>query len=498
MHGSPTKVNISNSLVNDNLQKSGISSKFDEEIQPKPQYLGEVLYSELEFGDSLGVGSFGEVFSGKAQGQRCAIKRIFMGKNQAERSEIIFDFNKEISILSKLDHERIVKFIGVASRKALRPSFSPEYYVPGTPNQPTPKITAQTPFAGDDGERRCILLESCEGSVASLLKLVRRKKCAVTWRICLTIAKDAAEAVAYLHGMNPPIIHRDLKAENFLLTSNFRCKLTDFGLSRPLPTTSSKSSRNIKDSSALQTDTKHIQPEQESSRKAVMTVCGTPCWVAPEIFRNEPYNEKVDVYSFGIVLWELFTGKKPHSDRECSTLPYLVGRKGLRPPLLPHCPDSLNDLMRQCWHESDHLRPSFNEILISLDNIEKEIASANKLQHSAHELDMPWPKPLAKLISSPRKLAEPRPKSVARGGMDTANSSNNNQNISNENYIYSKTPNAIAKKGIVTTPSTMQKNRKSVNYPSATKNQDGQYQPPKLVVINPNAGLWETGDVAVI
>jgi serine/threonine protein kinase len=48
-----------------------------------------------------------------------------------------------------------------------------------------------------------------------------------------------------------------------------------------------------------------------------MTVCGTPCWVAPEIFRNEPYDEKVDVYSFGILMWEVLAAKKPYADSDC-------------------------------------------------------------------------------------------------------------------------------------------------------------------------------------
>ncbi len=118
--------------------------------------------------------------------------------------------------------------------------------------------------------------ELCPGSVASLLKMARHHKINVTWRMVLGIAKDAAKACLYLHTLTPQILHRDLKAENLLTDKNFHGKLTDFGLSR-----------TVKNPSAA----------------AQMTFCGSPSWVAPEVFRGEAYTEKVDVYSYGVVLW---------------------------------------------------------------------------------------------------------------------------------------------------------------------------------------------------
>jgi len=267
-----------------------------------------IYYSDLVFKQSLGQGTYGEVSRGYWKGRRVAIKKIFPGRTSQERMEVLADFDREVAILTKLRHPRIVQFLGAVNEQ----------------DQPL-----------------CLVFELCEGSVALLLKMVRRGQVQLTWRICLGILRDAAEAVHSLHCQQPKIIHRDLKAENLLLESDFRCKLTDFGLSRAF----------------------------DSRRPSQMTVCGTPCWVAPEVFRNEPYDEKVDVYSFGVLIWEILAAKKPYGDKDCADLPVLVGSKGLRPGPLPHVPQELNELMAACWEEIPSRRPSFEKIRKWLDHI---------------------------------------------------------------------------------------------------------------------------------
>ena len=312
-------------------------------LMPNSQgdFLGYNLdYNELQFGDSLGSGTYGEVFSGRLRGRRIAIKRIHMGTTAEDRAEVLEDWAREVDILSRLRHDHIVRFLGTAIRD---------------------------PPTGE--ERKCLLFELQEGSVASLLKMVRKKKVQLTWQIVLTIALDAAEAVRYLHDLQPSVLHRDLKAENLLLTSDFRCKLTDFGLSRMF--------------------------DRHAYKTSLMTVCGTPCWVAPEIFRNEKYSEKVDVYSFGVVLWELWSGKKPFAEFDCAELPYLVGKKGLRPELLVHVPPRANELMEACWREEPSRRPNFAEIVWALRDIQREVDQAGQLHAPAHRLERPWRGPPA-------------------------------------------------------------------------------------------------------
>jgi len=193
----------------------------------------------------------------------------------------------------------------------------------------------------------CLVFELCVGSCAQLLRCVRRELASVTLRVLLGMARDAAEAVHYLHRQRPPILHRDLKADNLLLTKDFRVKLTDFGLSRTY----------------------------EDQQK--MTVCGTPCWVAPEIFLERPYDEKVDVYSLGILLWEIFSAQKPYDDQDCAQLPQLVS-SGLRPAPLAHCPEELGDLMSKCWADDPARRPGFAAVCRRLDEVVHAVKRSGK------------------------------------------------------------------------------------------------------------------------
>ncbi|KAE9412412.1 hypothetical protein Angca_007991, partial [Angiostrongylus cantonensis] len=93
----------------------------------------------------------------------------------------------------------------------------------------------------------------------------------------LRMLHSAALGINYLHSLDPTIIHRDIKPSNLLVDETWNVKVADFGFAR-------------------------IKEEN-----ATMTRCGTPAWTAPEIIRGEKYSEKADVYSFGIVMWEVRT-----------------------------------------------------------------------------------------------------------------------------------------------------------------------------------------------
>jgi hypothetical protein len=293
----------------------------------KLAYGTHIKYIDLVFGIPLGAGTYGEVSCGTWGTRRVAIKKLFSGASPVETEEIFHDFHREVSILRKIKHDRIVNFLG---------------------------------FVEDTNHPFCLVFELLEGNVSLLLKTVRRGDINITFRVCLGIVLDTAEAMNYLHKRSPAILHRDLKAENLLLERNFRCKLTDFGLSR----------------------------SYDAGKPSKMTICGTPSWVAPEVFRGEEYCEKVDVYSFGILLWEMFMGKKPYGDKSSADLPFLVGTQGLRPDKLAHVPNALNELMARCWDECAENRPGFAEIGARLERIVEYVTEARRLTSPVHGINL--------------------------------------------------------------------------------------------------------------
>jgi hypothetical protein len=140
----------------------------------------------------------------------------------------------------------------------------------------------------------------------------------------------------YIHERN--IIHRDLKSLNILLDDSKRAKIADFGLVRM----------------------KSLAP--------MTGLIGTPQWMAPEILAcSTYYDSKVDVFSFGIVLWELLTGEVPYKDVPVARLGYLVVQEGLRPEIPKSTPAALATLMAACWSADPRKRPDFG-LIINLFN----------------------------------------------------------------------------------------------------------------------------------
>ncbi|KAL0315768.1 UNVERIFIED_CONTAM: Receptor-like serine/threonine-protein kinase ALE2 [Sesamum radiatum] len=197
----------------------------------------------------LGEGGFGRVFSGVLEdGTKVAVKVLKRYDQQGGR-----EFLAEVEMLSRLHHRNLVKLIGICV----------------------------------EDRTRCLVYELIpNGSVESHLHGSDKERSPLDWSARLKIALGAARALAYLHeDSSPRVIHRDFKASNILLEDNFTPKVSDFGLAR----------------AALDEENRHI-----STR-----VMGTFGYVAPEYAMTGHLLVKSDVYSYGVVLLELLTGRKP-------------------------------------------------------------------------------------------------------------------------------------------------------------------------------------------
>jgi len=177
----------------------------------------------------------------------------------------------------------------------------------------------------------CIAYEFCEGG--SLLSLLNDRSRCYEY---IPIALDIANGMAYLHSKN--VIHRDLKPSNVLLTGKYnRAKIADFGVSI----------------------TNHGQELTGET--------GTYRWMAPEVIRHESYSSNADVYSFGILLWQLITREVPFANLSPVQTAYAVA-EGERPsPLHPtKTPDIIRRLVYDSWDEDSQARPSFTYITLTL------------------------------------------------------------------------------------------------------------------------------------
>lgn len=195
----------------------------------------EIPFTEIQVEQKIGGGTFGTVFKGEWRGTEIAIKVI---KNEVNTTE----FEIEMDIISRLHHPNILQFLGACTVTH-------------------PHMIIMEYMSNDT-------LESCNNQ----LTYVQR----------IGIVKDIAKGLAYLHNRKPEcIIHRDLKPNNILLTTSFKAKIGDFGISC-------------------------IRPTSDEDYN-MTSETGTYRYMAPEVLMHKEYNAKVDIWSFGLVLLFMFS-----------------------------------------------------------------------------------------------------------------------------------------------------------------------------------------------
>lgn len=188
----------------------------------------------------------------------------------------------------------------------------------------------------------CIVTEFMVGG--SVYEYLHKRKGMFKLPALLKAAIDISKGMNYLHKND--IIHRDLKCANLLIDENEIVKVADFGVARV------------------------------KVQSGVMTAeTGTYRWMAPEIIEHKPYDHKADIFSFGIVLWELLTGKLPYEYLTPLQAAVGVVQKGLRPTIPKNTNPKLAELLERCWQQDPTLRPDFSEIIEILQQIAKEVRS---------------------------------------------------------------------------------------------------------------------------
>lgn len=264
--------------------------------------------SEIEYVKEIARGTYGAVYLGKWHGLEVAIKKL--KPSSAEKNGGVSDFWREALILCHLRHPNIVNFHGVVS------------------DGPVTDTATVTEFMVS----------------GSLGKVLGKKDRTVDHRKRILIAMDISLGMEYLHANN--IVHFDLKSENLLVNTRNPlrpvCKIGDLGLSL------------LKQNEGVD-----------------MSMRGTLSWMAPELLNKKRslVTEKVDIYSFGVVMWELLTGERPYAKMQPKDIIVGVadGTLGLEIP--SWCEPGWRSLMERCWSAEPDSRPSFSDIVKELQGM---------------------------------------------------------------------------------------------------------------------------------
>ena len=249
----------------------------------------------------LGEGSFGKAFlcEKDSDGSLCVIKQILIeGMNEKEKADVL----NESNILAKLDHPNIIKFYDVFESK-----------------KPKHMINIVTEYA--DG-----------GDLSEKIKERKNKNGNFTESEILDYFTQICLAIRHIH--EKKIIHRDLKSGNIFLMKNGFVKLGDFGIAKNFQRTIDKAK----------------------------TMVGTPYYLSPEMIESKPYDSKSDIWSLGVLLYEMMTFKMPFNANSLASLIIKITRGNYIPPPVIYTKD-LRELVSKCLTLDPKNRPTIKEIL---------------------------------------------------------------------------------------------------------------------------------------
>jgi len=305
------------------------------------QGVKEIEYAGLRFQEEIGSGAYASVFKGEWLRLPVAIKKMHKGlrdpddeiltqdldsDDEAELDKAREDFLAEVSLLSNLRHPNLILYMGASAE-------------PGKP--------------------LCMISELYKGGSLSEF-LEKKAESKISTDQALDIAIGISRGMLYLHTHKPQIMHRDLKNQNVLVRDESNLQnvvIVDFGLS------------------CFTKPVKKVEPEDSDSSMdgcAMMTTPqGTITTMAPEIMEGAEYSSAADVYSFGIMMWEIFTCRQVYEGLNPVTIMFKVMAEDERPDFrqTDNVPPAIRNLIEKCWHKEPHRRPNFCEIIDALDEL---------------------------------------------------------------------------------------------------------------------------------
>ena len=305
----------------------------------------QISEEEVIFGECIGRGAVGEVYRGKWRGINVAIK-IVKGALMRSSEEMVRELDHEASMLQNVRHANVVQFFGMGTKKN------------------------GTPF---------IVIELME--LGTLTEILRNDNIVLDWETKTRFALETAQGMALVHWLGR--MHRDLKSRNILVTASgpgglMRAKVADFGTAALAQMAKNASTAlslyNEFDDNDLPKSTASDTAMSISERVNIMRTkgIGTPLWMAPEILGgSSTYDASADVYSYGIVMWEIASRREPWTELSGRFFMNRLLEKlnsGIRPRIEDTWPKSYVALMEACWATSPHARPPFSIVVQRLES----------------------------------------------------------------------------------------------------------------------------------
>lgn len=290
-----------------------------------PEYELNPLELQIRKSDGISKGSYQVA---KWNGTKVSVK--ILDKDSYKDPESINAFKHELTLLEKVRHPNVVQFVGAV-----------------TQNIPMIIVSEYHP----------------RGDLGSYLQ----KKGRLSPSKALKFALDVARGMNYLHECKPdPIIHCNLKPKNILLDNGSLLKVAGFGLIRLSKISPEKA--------------KLVQPEG---------VDHSSPYTAPEIYKNEIFDRSVDIYSFGIVLYEMLEGTPPFNTKSPQESARLMCLEGQRPAFKSKSkyPPELRELIEECWDPEAFVRPTFSEVIVRMNKI---FANCSKQGWLKDTFKLPW------------------------------------------------------------------------------------------------------------
>ncbi|XP_055374814.1 LIM domain kinase 1 isoform X2 [Condylostylus longicornis] len=302
-------------------------------VEPKPQRIFRA--SDLVQGELLGKGFFGQVYkvTHKVTKEVMVLKELYRVDEEAQRN-----FLKEVAVLRSLSHHNVLKFIGVLYKDK--------------------KLHLVTEFIPG----------------GSLKELIHDSGLPLPWEQRVSFAKDIACGMSYLHSMN--IIHRDLNSLNCLVREDKTVIVADFGLARII-----NSPLQNADKWTNSGGTGTIGRTRSRQRRQRYTVVGNPYWMAPEMMKGNKYDEKVDVFSFGIILCEIIGRVQADPDYLPRTSDFGLNQEVFKEKFCQNCPKCFYKIGFLCCELNPDKRPPFEVLEVWLETLAMHVAVGHPMPY---------------------------------------------------------------------------------------------------------------------